>query len=191
MKTEKNQINDNTSKPYNIVVPFNIPGKPDIGLLDLNKIFQVNLNYNFDSLKILLEGLINSYKNTQEELENIRAYNKVKDIKIKDLEQKMLDLNILLNKSLGNSEEVEKLKDLKDKLVNKVEEEVPIPIKPHININNVNKDIKEIKENKEISYHTQNPSQSHSLETDKLNNSSPPKSLNHIHQRSNLLSQIV
>ena len=177
MKTEKNQINDNTSKPYNIVVPFNIPGKPDIGLLDLNKIFQVNLNYNFDSLKILLEGLINSYKNTQEELENIRAYNKVKDIKIKDLEQKMLDLNILLNKSLGNSEEVEKLKDLKDKLVNKVEEEVPIPIKPHININNVNKDIKEIKENKEISYHTQNPSQSHSLETDKLNNSSPPKSL--------------
>ena len=167
MKTDKNKINDNASKPYNIVVPFNIPGKPDIGLLDLNKIFQVNLNYNFDSLKLLLEGLINSYKNTQEELENIRAYNKVKDMKIKDLEQKMLDLNILLNNTVGNAEEAEKLKDLKDKLINQVEEE-PIPIKTHVNIN---------KEVKEISYQTQNPSQSHSLETDKLNSSSQPQSL--------------
>ena len=167
MKTDKNKINDNASKPYNIVVPFNIPGKPDIGLLDLNKIFQVNLNYNFDSLKLLLEGLINSYKNTQEELENIRAYNKVKDMKIKDLEQKMLDLNILLNKTVGNAEEAEKLKDLKDKLINQVEEE-PIPIKTHVNVN---------KEVKEISYQTQNPSQSHSLETDKLNSSSQPQSL--------------
>ena len=167
MKTDKNKINDNASKPYNIVVPFNIPGKPDIGLLDLNKIFQVNLNYNFDSLKLLLEGLINSYKNTQEELENIRAYNKVKDMKIKDLEQKMLDLNILLNNTVGNAEEAEKLKDLKDKLINQLEEE-PIPIKTHVNVN---------KEVKEISYQTQNPSQSHSLETDKLNSSSQPQSL--------------
>ena len=167
MKTDKNKINDNATKPYNIVVPFNIPGKPDIGLLDLNKIFQVNLNYNFDSLKLLLEGLINSYKNTQEELENIRAYNKVKDMKIKDLEQKMLDLNILLNNTVGNAEEAEKLKDLKDKLINQVEEE-PIPIKTHVNVN---------KEVKEISYQTQNPSQSHSLETDKLNSSSQPQSL--------------
>ena len=167
MKTDKNKINDNATKPYNIVVPFNIPGKPDIGLLDLNKIFQVNLNYNFDSLKLLLEGLINSYKNTQEELENIRAYNKVKDMKIKDLEQKMLDLNILLHNTVGNAEEAEKLKDLKDKLINQVEEE-PIPIKTHVNIN---------KEVKEISYQTQNPSQSHSLETDKLNSSSQPQSL--------------
>ena len=177
MKTEKTQINDTESKPYNIVVPFNIPGKPDIGLLDLNKIFQVNLNYNFDSLKILLEGLINSYKNTQEELKNIRSYNQVKDTKIKELEQKMLDLNILLNKTLGNSEEVEKLKNLKDKLVNKDEEEEEIiTIKPNVNIN-INKVNKEIKENKEISYQTQNQSQSNSLETDKLNKSSPPKSL--------------
>ena len=60
MKTAKTEKKDNGTKPYNIVVPFNIPGKPDIGLLDLNKIFQVNFNYNFDSLKILLEGLITS-----------------------------------------------------------------------------------------------------------------------------------
>ena len=131
MKTEKVEKKENNEqKPYNIVVPFNIPGKPDIGLLDLNQIFQVNFNYNFDSLKILLEGLINSYKKSQEELENIIAYNKAKDMKIKDLEQKMLDLNILLNNSLGNKEEVEKLKELKEKL--KTEEEEPIPIKTNI-----------------------------------------------------------
>ena len=135
MKTEKVENKEKGQKPYNIVVPFNVPGKPDIGLLDLNQIFQVNFNYNFDSLKILLEGLINSYKKSQEELENIISYNKIKDMKIKELEQKMLDLNILLNNSLGNKEEVEKLKELKEKL--KTEEEESIPIKTTIN-----KDIK-------------------------------------------------
>ena len=113
METEKK---DNTKKPYNIVVPFNIPGKPDIGLLDLNEIFKLNINYNFDALKSLLEGLVSSYKKSEEELENIKAHNKVKDIKIKELEQKMLDLNILLSNSLGNTEEVEKLKEMKLKL---------------------------------------------------------------------------
>ena len=123
MKTAKTETKDNGTKPYNIVVPFNIPGKPDIGLLDLNKIFQVNFNYNFDSLKILLEGLITSYKKTEEELENLRAYNKVKDNKIKDLEQKMIDLNILLLNSQGKAEEIEKLKELKQKLSEEIEEE--------------------------------------------------------------------
>ena len=66
MKTE-NIIE--TEKPHNIMVPFNVPGKPDIGLFDLNKIFQVNLNYNFDSLKTLLEGLVSSYKKNEEQLE--------------------------------------------------------------------------------------------------------------------------
>ena len=121
-KEEKTK--DISPKPYNIVVPFNIPGKPDIGLLDLNKIFQVNFNYNFDSLKILLEGLITSYKKTEEELENLKAYNKAKDMKIKDLEQRMLDLNILINNSLGNAEEVEKLKELKEQLSQEAEQMV-------------------------------------------------------------------
>ena len=134
MKTTKTETKDNGTKPYNIVVPFNIPGKPDIGLLDLNKIFQVNFNYNFDSLKILLEGLITSYKKTEEELENLRAYNKVKDNKIKDLEQKMIDLNILLLNSQGKAEEVEKLKELKQKLSEEEEEEIKVIQKPKIKI---------------------------------------------------------
>ena len=134
MKTAKTETKDNGTKPYNIVVPFNIPGKPDIGLLDLNKIFQVNFNYNFDSLKILLEGLITSYKKTEEELENLRAYNKVKDNKIKDLEQKMIDLNILLLNSQGKAEEVEKLKELKQKLSEEEEEEIKVIQKPKIKI---------------------------------------------------------
>ena len=143
MKTAKAEAKENITKPYNIVVPFNIPGKPDIGLLDLNKIFQVNLNYNFDSLKILLEGLITSYKKTEEQMENLKAYNKVKDMKIKDLEQKMIDLNILLNNSLGNTDEVEKLKEMKQKL--EEEEEEQEKIVPQANINSEKQG-----ENKEI-----------------------------------------
>ena len=113
MKTDLSENKDNKTKPHNVVVPFDIPGKPDIGILDLNKIFQ--FNFNFDSLKILLEGLITSYKKTQEELENINAYNKVKNAKLDDLEKKLIDLNILINESLGNDVEVEKLKESKEK----------------------------------------------------------------------------
>ncbi len=103
-------------KPHNIMVPFNVPGKPDIGLFDLNKIFQVNLNYNFDSLKTLLEGLVSSYKKNEEEIEKLKENNKEKDIKINELEGKIIDLNILINSSLGDNEAVEKLKDIKSKL---------------------------------------------------------------------------
>ena len=103
-------------KPHNIVVPFNVPGKPDIGLFDLNKIFQVNLNYNFDSLKTLLEGIVASYKKTEEEIETLKVCNKTKDKKINDLEQKMIDLNILLCNSIGDTDAVERLKGLKSKL---------------------------------------------------------------------------
>ena len=103
-------------KPRHIIVPFNVPGKPDIGLLDLNKIFQVNLNYNFDSLKTLLEGLVASYKKTEEELDYLKISNKTKDKKINELEQKMIDLNILLSNSIGDTDAVERLKDMKSKM---------------------------------------------------------------------------
>jgi hypothetical protein len=98
------------------MVPFNVPGKPDIGLFDLNKIFQVNLNYNFDSLKTLLEGLVASYKKSEEEIEKLKENSKEKDLKINELESKIIDLNILINSSLGDNEAVEKLKDMKSKL---------------------------------------------------------------------------
>ena len=113
MKTEN--ISE-TEKPYNIMVPFNVPGKPDIGLFDLNKIFQVNLNYNFDSLKTLLEGLVSSFKKNEEEIEKLKENCKEKDMKIDELEGKIIDLNILINSSLGDNEAVEKLKDMKSKL---------------------------------------------------------------------------
>ena len=103
-------------KPHNIIVPFNVPGKPDIGLMDLNKIFQVNLNYNFDSLKTLLEGIVASYKKTEEELDNLKVSNKIKDKKINSLEEKMIDLNILISNSLGDTDAVERLKEMKAKL---------------------------------------------------------------------------
>ena len=113
MKTE-NIVH--VEKPHNIIVPFNVPGKPDIGLLDLNKIFQVNLNYNFDSLKTLLEGIVASYKKTEEELDNLKVSIKTKDKKINNLEQRMIDLNILISNSIGDSDAVERLKDMKSKL---------------------------------------------------------------------------
>lgn len=103
-------------KPHNIVVPFNVPGKPDIGLLDLNKIFQVNVNYNFDSLKTLLEGLVASYKKTEEEIDTLKVCNRTKDKKINELEQKMIDLNILISNSIGDTDAVERLKEMKSKL---------------------------------------------------------------------------
>ena len=103
-------------KPHNIIVPFNVPGKPDLGLFDLNKIFQVNLNYNFDSLKTLLEGIVASYKRTEEELDNLKISNKTKDKKINSLEEKIIDLNILISNSIGDTDAVERLKDMKSKL---------------------------------------------------------------------------
>ena len=93
MKTEITENIEDKTNSYNILVPFNIPGKPEIGVVDLNKIFQVN--FNFDSLKILLEGLITAFKKTQEELENINAYNKVKTKKMENLIEELVDLNIL------------------------------------------------------------------------------------------------
>ena len=116
MKTDNNILKV-VEKPHNIIVPFNVPGKPDIGLLDLNKIFEVNVNYNFDSLKTLLEGLVASYKKTEEELDNLRVNNKIKDKKINELEQKMIDLNILLSNSIGDTDAVDRLKDMKEKIV--------------------------------------------------------------------------
>ena len=107
METEITENKNNKLKPHNIVVPFNIKGKSDIEIFDLNKIFEVNVNYNFDSLKLLLEGLISSLKKTQEDLDNLQAYNKVKDTKIKDLEQQLINLNnsLILEKEPEKTQE--------------------------------------------------------------------------------------
>ena len=147
METEKKEKEkEKEKKPYNIVVPFNVPGKPDIGLLDLNKIFQVNLNYNFDSLKTLLEGLVASYKKTEEELENLRVCNKTKDKKINDLEQRLIDLNILLSTSIGDTDAVARLKDMKSKLKEDMGAEYSIKYQK---VSEIKTDLKESENGKE------------------------------------------
>lgn len=42
--------------------------------LDLNKIFQVNLTYNFDMLKSILEKIMEKQEETEKRLENINEF---------------------------------------------------------------------------------------------------------------------
>lgn len=69
----------------------NIGGKESEEVVDLNKIFQMNFSYNFDLLKNLIEALLKNQKNFQSELKD-------KTMKIVELENKLLDLQI----SAGN-----------------------------------------------------------------------------------------
>ena len=66
-------------------------------IFDLNKIFHLDLSYNFDLLKNLLSEII---KNQKE-----------KDNKIEDLENQLLNFKITFNESMGNPEIVKKLKE--------------------------------------------------------------------------------
>lgn len=53
------------------------------GILDLNKVFQLNVSYNFDLLKTVLDGLLKSQKSMQEELNDLKNKNQEKDDKIR------------------------------------------------------------------------------------------------------------
>lgn len=53
------------------------------GVLDLNQVFQLNVSYNFDLLKTVLDGLLKSQKSMQEELIDLKNKNQEKDDKIK------------------------------------------------------------------------------------------------------------
>lgn len=53
------------------------------GVLDLNQVFQLNVSYNFDLLKTVLDGLLKSQKSMQEELNDLKNKNQEKDDKIK------------------------------------------------------------------------------------------------------------
>lgn len=53
------------------------------GILDLNKVFQLNVSYNFDLLKTVLDGLLKSQKSMQEELNDLKNRNQEKDDKIR------------------------------------------------------------------------------------------------------------
>ena len=85
-----------------ISVPFQINGKTNEGLVDLNKIFQINLNYNFDLLKSFLEGITTTQKNTEKQLQFIQEESKIKDKKIKDLEKKIQSFNKFISSTISD-----------------------------------------------------------------------------------------
>jgi hypothetical protein len=71
-------------------------------IIDLNKIFHIDLSYNFDLLKNLLSTIITNQKS--------------KDDKILDLESQILNLKILLGDTLNEPESTKKFQDTKTKL---------------------------------------------------------------------------
>jgi hypothetical protein len=49
------------------------------GELDLNKIFQLNLSYNFDLLKTVLDGILKAQKSMQQEITDLKNDNQLKE----------------------------------------------------------------------------------------------------------------
>ena len=49
------------------------------GELDLNKIFQLNLSYNFDLLKTVLDGILKAQKSMEQEINDLKNDNQLKD----------------------------------------------------------------------------------------------------------------
>ena len=108
-QTQKNQSNNNNK---------------EIPTFDLNQIFQINFSYNFDLLKGLLESLI---KNQQEAIKDFLKSKKESEIKINELEHKILDLKISISdpKYIQDFEtEKEKLKEKSEKMKIKVIKEI-------------------------------------------------------------------
>lgn len=70
--------------------------------IDLNKIFHIDLSYNFDLLKDLLSTIIRNQK--------------LKDDKILDLESQLIDFKTLFNESLKDPEALKKLQENKSKV---------------------------------------------------------------------------
>ena len=69
---------------------------------DLNKIFHIDLSYNFDLLKDLLSSIL---RNQQ-----------LKDDKILDLESQLIDFKELLNEALKDPESAKKIQESKSKI---------------------------------------------------------------------------
>jgi len=49
------------------------------GELDLNKIFQLNLSYNFDLLKTVLDGILKAQKSMEQEINDLKNDNQLID----------------------------------------------------------------------------------------------------------------
>jgi hypothetical protein len=50
--------------------------------IDLNEIFHLNVSYNFDLLKNVLDGVLKTQKATTQELNDLKESNRSKDEKI-------------------------------------------------------------------------------------------------------------
>ena len=71
----------------------NQKGEETIQVFDLNKMFQVNFSYNFELLKNIMEAIINSQQNIQNDF-------KEKQTQILNLETQLLEIKTILgNKS--------------------------------------------------------------------------------------------
>ena len=96
----------------------------EIPIYDLNQIFKINFSYNFDLLKGLLESLI---KNQQETQKDLLKSKKESEVKINELERKIIDMKILISdpKHIQDLEtEKEKLKEKSEKMKMKVIKEI-------------------------------------------------------------------
>ena len=101
----------------------------EIPIFDLNQIFKINFSYNFDLLKGLLESLI---KNQQETQKDLLKSKKESEMKINELERKIIDMKILISdpKYIQDLEtEKEKLKEKSEKMKMKVIKEINLESK--------------------------------------------------------------
>ena len=86
-------------KPFN--VELNENNTQEKTTIDLNKIFHIDLSYNFDLLKDLLSTIIKNQK--------------LKDDKILDLESQIIDFKALFNEITQDPEKTKKLQESRSK----------------------------------------------------------------------------
>ena len=98
-ENEKENVKKN-EKEYNVEV--NEKNTQHKTIFDLNKIFHIDLSYNFDLLKDLLSKIITNQQ--------------LKDDKILDLESQLIDFKNLFNESLKEPETLQKLQENKSKI---------------------------------------------------------------------------
>ena len=114
---------NNELLPRNVKIPFlyfedNNSDKDSVDnddinkapIFDLNKLFHFNISYNFEVLKTLLETLILNQQEGQKELLKLKKDN---EIKINELENKIIDLKI----KISNPQKLEELKKEKEKII--------------------------------------------------------------------------
>ena len=90
---------------------FNIEVDSQNTTYDLNKIFHIDLSYNFDLLKDLLSTIIKNQK--------------LKDDKILDLENQLIEFKNYFNESLKDPESIKKIQESKTKVSTLLLKEIP------------------------------------------------------------------